>query len=145
VHENAARVHGTTGLPALGPRGRLGDGYDVGGSIAMLHRWLRRGPVLLAVGVLAATGVAAARSPVRTVRQFDRLSFHKRERFAVHYMTTHPDHVCYGGRPTPRRVAENVKAAMAQISPAISRHGPKVTAGERIGKAIRDAEAAIGC
>ncbi len=82
----------------------------------------------------------------RSVGQFDRLSFGARERVAVRYMTTHPDHVCFHDRPTPRRVAVNVEAAMAQMAPSISQNaGPRVTAGQPIGKAIRQAEAAIGC
>ena len=94
----------------------------------------------------ASIASTAAAKAVRTVRQFDRLPFGQRQRFAIHYMTSHPDHVCYGGRPTPRRVAVNVKAAMAGISPAISAGGgPRITPGEPIGKAIRQAEAAIGC
>ncbi len=109
----------------------------------------RRLSCIIAVSVLPAIalpGVAAAsHSTVRTVGQFDRLSFRARERFAVTYMTTHPDNVCYHGHPTPRKVAVNVEAAMAGISPSDGSSDPHFTASEPIGKAIRQAEGAIGC
>jgi hypothetical protein len=86
----------------------------------------------------------APASAITTVGRFDHLSFTERERFGVVYMTTHPDFLCYEGRPTPLRVARNIESAVAQISPGMS-SGISFQANEPIGKAIRQAEGAIGC
>jgi hypothetical protein len=90
--------------------------------------------------------VGACPRAIRTVAQFDRLSTRARESFAVPYMSTHPDDVCFSGRVTPLADAKNIAVAMAQIVPGPDTGGgPPIRSNESIGKAIRQVEANIGC
>ncbi len=94
-------------------------------------------------------GASSARrqhSPaIKTLGEFAHRSHGARIQFVIHYLTTHPD-ACYGGRPTPRRVAKNISEPLAALKPGRDAgDGTYISASTPIGRAFRHAEANIGC
>jgi len=82
---------------------------------------------------------------VRTFGQFVQLPYGARVRFVVRYLTTHSDR-CYGGRPTPLRVAKNIAPAIAGFPPgADASDGSYIGVQVPVGRAIKHLEANIGC
>jgi hypothetical protein len=81
-----------------------------------------------------------------TLGDFARQRRSFRVQFAVGYMTSHPDRVCYGGQPTPENVARNIAGAIADYRPGLDPGtGATISASEPIGHAVRTAESEIGC
>jgi hypothetical protein len=97
-------------------------------------------------GPFNVTLFAAPERRIITLGDFTKQSHSVRVRFVIGYMTSHPDHICYQGKPTPYSVARNVAGAIADYRPGYDpATGATISANEPIGRAIRTAEAEIGC
>ena len=88
---------------------------------------------------------AEARNRTFTLAQFAQLTKARREEYVVHYLTSHPDNVCFGGRPTPQSGAENIAGPLAELRPGVVGQQGSYTGSQPIGAALRQAEAEMGC
>jgi hypothetical protein len=116
--------------------------------------WYRRVRIVSAGGIRGGvmrgpfnlTLFVAPEQRIITLGDFVRHARSLRVQFVVGYMTSHADNICYGGKPTPVPVAMNVAGAIANYRPGFDpATGAVVSAAESIGRAIRSAEAEIGC